>query len=444
MHFRHHVAQIRSYGNLITIQAPVSPTLELSAIVNRVVKQQSPSPALLFAQVCGSRWPIMFNMFGVQQRISSILSGSDGVSAGQRIRLLGNEVSGYLSFGSWLAKQPDLSPQYVESPPMIDGIDLSMLPQLQIWPEDAGSYLSMSVVISRTLSGQHVNCGMYRIQLHDSHLATIHWRPGSDGQRIFDEYRKAEQLMPVVIVLGCDPALTFSAGFPLPPEADEFQFAAFIQQTPVNVFTSKVNGLPVPTPSEFVLEGFVDPQQTMSDGPFGNHQGFYSDAVQCPTFHLHRLSARADAILPATVIGPPPMETGVLGQAFVTLILPLLQREIAQVIDIYMPLETIFVGCTFIRLRVDDEIDKAKEQLSQHPLFDRAKLLVFVDESIDVQQPQQVFWRVLNQQLDRAVQMNTGRIVIDATGWRKDGRNEVLFPEHVEHQVTERWREYGL
>lgn len=250
--------------------------------------------------------------------------------------------------------------------------------------------------------------------------------------------------MPVVIVLGCDPALTFSAGFPLPSEADEFQFAAFIQQSPVNVFTSEVHGLPVPTPSEFVLEGFVDPQQTLPDGPFGNHQGFYSDGVQCPTFHLHRLSARTDAILPATAIGPPPMETCVFGQAFVALILPLLQREIAQVIDIYMPAETIFVGCTLIRIRVDDEIDTVKKQLCRHPLFNHVKLLVFVDEAIDVQHPQQVFWRVMNQPLDRAVQMNTGRIIIDATGWAKDGRKEVLYPEQVERQVTERWQEYGL
>lgn len=444
MHFRQHLDQIRTSGYLTTIQAPVSPTLELSAIVNNVVKQQLQSPALLFTNVRGSRWPILFNIFGGEQRLTSVLTAADGVRADQRIHLLADEVTGYRSFGSWLATQPSLNPTHVEHYAMCSCRDLSIFPQLQIWPQDAGCYLSMAVVVSRTLSGQHINCGLYRIQLHDSHRATIHWRPGSDGKRIFDEYRNVGKPMPVVIVLGCDPALTFAAGFPLPSEADEFQFAAFIQQSPVKVFTSELNGLPVPIPSEFVLEGFVDPQQTLPDGPFGNHQGFYSDVVQCPVFHLSRLATQVNAIFPATVIGPPPMETCLFGQAFVTLILPLLQLEIAQIVDINMPAETIFIGCTLISLRVDDEIDTVKEQLVNHPLFNNSKLLVFVDEAIDVQQPNLVFWRVLNQPFDRTVHMHSGRVVIDATDWVQTGRKEVLFPEHIERQIAERWQDYGL
>jgi len=159
---------------------------------------------------------------------------------------------------------------------------------------------------------------------------------------------------------------------------------------------------------------------------------------------VQRITAREDAIFPVTIIGPPPSESSAIGASFIDFYLPLLRRQISQLVDIYMPQEAVFHGCALISVRVDEQLEQVKKQLHHCDLLRNSKLLIYVDEEIDVRQPQQVFWRIINQTAAEMIQLVGTTMVIDATVWTRQQR-QILRPQlDVEEMVSRRWREYGF
>lgn len=441
---RDHLSRLQSHDELHTICAPVSGNLELAALVLRYYHNDTTAAPLLFTAVAQSNWFILANLFGTKQRTAQLVTSGQKTSLRHCSEQLSEKIKSVDTFCSWLQTHMDDRVLVNQSSSMPTMTDLYQLPRLRIWSEDAGSYLSMAVVIWRNMISAQVGCGLYRVQIHSDKQASVHWRPGSNGANDYAEYQQAGVAMPVTIILGGDPALTYAAAFPLPRGTDKYKFAAFLQQSPVESVVSEVNGLPVPARCECVLEGEVQPHGTLTDGPFGNHQGFYSQPVRCPIFYLKRASACEQAIFPVSIVGPPPSESGVIGATFVDFYLPLLKREIDQLLDIHMPQETVFHGCAFIRLRVDAMLDQVKDALRSSILLRHSKLLIYVDEEIDVRQPQFVFWRVINQLRPDIVQSCGGTMEIDATAWRREQRL-LLRPERsIEQLLDSRWCEYGV
>ncbi len=442
--FREHLSHLQLYFEISTVCVPISGYLELAALVRRCYHNNPTLAPLLFNAVDRSNWSILANLFGSKQRCAQL------VTAGQKTSLCpcSSQLPAHLNsvslFCTWLQSNEEFQPRLSQSAPMHILTGLYQLPRLQICPDDAGVYLSMAVVVWRNFTSTQVACGLYRVQIHSDKQASIHWRPGSDGAQDYIEYQQAGIEMPVTIFLGGDPALTFAAAFPLPDGTDEYKFAAFLQQRPIDIVASEVNGLPVPAQCEFILEGWVRPQGTLTDGPFGNHQGFYSLPALCPIFELQRISARSQAIFPVSIIGVPPSESSAIGTCFVDFYLPLLRREIEQLVDIYMPEETVFHGCALIRLRVDPTLEQVKDQIRSSILLRNSKLLIYVDEDIDVRQPQRVFWRVINQLRPDIVQRAGGTMEIDTTAWRKEQRQLLLLDHDIEQLLDQRWGEYGL
>ncbi|OQY25067.1 MAG: hypothetical protein B6I37_02170 [Desulfobacteraceae bacterium 4572_35.2] len=447
MKFRCCIELLQNNGQLKEVTVPVSAQLEMAAIVKRQLTKSSSSPALLFRSIEECSFSCVANLFGTTDRISMILSGNDGDSLDQRMAQLDDGLDSFSSFMSWLSAADECKPKRVCPPDMIQLDDFSDLPAIKVWPEDAGHYLSLAVVICRTRQGQRVNCGIYRVQIHGPRQATIRFRPGSDGHRIFAEYQKHNEPMPIAIVLGCDPALMFAAVFPLSSHASELCFASYIQQQPLSFYCSELSSLPIPTPSEVVIQGSLDPAMTLPEGPFGNHEGYYSDIEQCPVFNLEHIESRRDAVIPTTMVGGPPTENMVLGSYVTQLIIPLVKRQIPQVLHIFMPPETVFHGCAFIQLHVDDQLETVKQQIQNHQLFVHSKFLVFVDDEIDVNQPQQLFWRVINHYRHSAFNVNiasTEQIVIDTTGCCLMPHQRLHSNAEIEKKVSERWHELGL
>jgi len=444
MEFRNCIDLLRGASELVDVTVPVSPQLEMAAIIKRVVAQSNSCPALVFHSISSSSFSCVANLFGTADRLSMILSSSDGINIAQRMSQLDDSVRSFDSFMRWLSTQDHFKPRRVCPPEMTLHEDFSAFAEIKVWPHDAGHYLSLAVVISQTRTGQQVNCGIYRVQIHGPHQATIHFRSGSDGHKIFSEYQKHNESMPVTIILGCDPALMFAAVFPLSKQINEFTFASYIRQKPVSYYCSELSSLPIPMHSEIVIQGSLDPFKTLAEGPFGNHEGYYGDSVQCPVFTLKRIESRQDAVMPVTMIGTPPTENMVLGSYIAQLIIPLVKRQIPQVLDVYMPSETIFHGCAFVQLYVDEQLERVKEQVLSHPLFARSKLLVFVDDQVDVDQPQQLMWRVMNHYLHSDKKLNQGipeQVVIDTVSCLK----QRLLPNvEIENMVSDRWHELGL
>ena len=214
----------------------------------------------------------------------------------------------------------------------MDKFSLLDYPVLQCWPEDAGRFITLPLVFSRNPDTGKRNCGMYRMQVFDERTAGMHWQTHKQGA---EHYRRMQYhgrpRMDVAVAIGADPATMYSAILPLPPDLDEMMIAGFLRQSPVEMVKCQTCGLEVPAHAEIVLEGYVDVGELRTEGPFGDHTGFYSLADEYPVFHVTCVTQRKDPIYATTIVGPPPMEDYYMGKAIERMFLPLMRLQLPEV-----------------------------------------------------------------------------------------------------------------
>lgn len=322
--------------------------------------------------------------------------------------------------------------------------DLRRLPALHCWPGDGGRFLTQPLVFTRDPDSGQSNCGMYRVQLYGSDQATLRWRPGSGGARHLAAWEKRGRPMPVAIAMGGDPATIYAASAPLPEDADELALAGLLRRRPLAMVPCRTSDLEVPAQAEYVIEGLVHPGQTRQEGPFGNHRGCYDATASAALLQVTSISHRRNPLFPATVAGPPPMESGYLAQLSERLLLALLQADFPAIVDIHMPLETIFHGVTLLAVRSerDGEVAELTRALWRQKPFDKARLLVFFDAETDLRDARGCFWRAVNRMRPERDLLRDGeRLAIDAT--RLPGQPLVGDPT-VDQLLDRRWAEYDL
>jgi 4-hydroxy-3-polyprenylbenzoate decarboxylase len=435
-------------GELSRIDAEVDPVLEVAAITDRVCKEPGGGRVLCFEKVRGHDFPVLTNLFGSPRRtaralgvenveelagrLAADLARSGKGSAAERLRRLTGS-------GAYLSEPEGEAPCREEtmSPP-----DLTRLPALKSWPMDGGPFLTLPLVFTRDPETGERNCGMYRMQIFDDRRAGLHWRRGSDASRHYEAYARRGERMPVAVALGGDPALIYAAGAPLPPGVDETAFAGWIRGGPV-AMTPCGGGLAVPAAAEFVLEGYAEPGEEMPEGPFGNHTGRYVAAEPCPVFHLTGITHRRRPIYPATVVGPPPMEDCWLARASQRLFLPLLRLDFPEIVDIHLPLETIFHGCALVAVRKGTPGRELLRSLWREGFLKSSRLLVLLDEEVDIRDLSAAWWHAVNR-IDpaRDVIVDGARIGIDATALDP---GPPVGPDDVTRKLVERrWGEYGI
>ncbi|OEU60000.1 MAG: hypothetical protein BA870_04395, partial [Desulfuromonadales bacterium C00003094] len=327
---------------------------------------------------------------------------------------------------------------------VMDPPDLCQLPALHCWPGDGGRFLTQPLVFTRDPETGRGNCGMYRVQLFGRDEATLRWRPDSGGARHQAAWADRREAMPVAIVLGGDPAAIYAACAPLPDGADELALAGWLRRRPLATMPCLTNELAVPATAEFVIEGLVEPGARRMEGPFGNHRGGYDPAAPAALLRVTAITHRQNPLFPATITGPPPMESGYLAKLSERLSLALLQVDFPQIVDINMPMETIFHGVTLLAVRRqrDGDIAQLARDLWGRKPFNGAKLLLFVDEETDVQDARGCFWRAINRvDAQRDLLRDGQRLAIDATGLT--GKPLILDPA-VKALICRRWAEYGL
>jgi 4-hydroxy-3-polyprenylbenzoate decarboxylase len=205
--------------------------------------------------------------------------------------------------------------------------------------------------------------------------------------------------MPVVIAIGADPASIYCASAPLPPTVDEFIFAGFLRKAPVHLAKAVTCDLEVPAEAEFVIEGYIDPREALvTEGPFGDHTGFYSEADLYPLVHITAVTMRKHPVYATTIVGRPPMEDFYLGHATERIFLPLLKLTTPEIVDYHMPAEGIFHNLVFVSIRKEypGQAFKVMNALWGAGLMSLAKVLVIVDDWVNVRNPQEAWWVALN------------------------------------------------
>jgi 4-hydroxy-3-polyprenylbenzoate decarboxylase len=456
------ISLLEADGELSRISVSVDPVQEIAAITDRVCKQPAGGSALLFEQPAGSHFPVATNLFGSSRRVCRALGVTEPGELTVRmsalldripeldINILDRQIAALPEFSRFSPRaatepEPALIPM---TPP-----NLESFPFLQSWPDDGtasghGRYITLPQVFTTDPDGGTRNCGMYRVQVRGGREVAIQWKAGSGAARHAELYRRKGTAMPVAIVLGGDPATLFSAMFPLPGDLDEMTFAGFLRGTPLATVPCHTVPLQVPRGAEVVIEGYVEPGDTVTEGPFGNHTGFYAPAAPAALMRITAISHRPDAVIPATVVGAPPMEDCWMAHAWERLLLAFLHRLVPSITDIHFPFEWVFHQSAIISLENPQPgvVRNVSAQLWNLPWFRSARILLFVAADAEPLGLSRAAWKTINvtdYTTDSIHDSATGRVAIDATGCRLP-RPEVCSSIETAALVARRWKEYQL
>jgi 4-hydroxy-3-polyprenylbenzoate decarboxylase len=380
-----------------------------------------------------------------------------------------------------------------------DDFDLLNMPVLQCWPKDAGRFITLPCVITRDPKTGKRNVGMYRMQVYDARTAGMHWQRQKVGAEHYRERMRAaasagaspaaavdlmarsgggaiegegecpQGKMEVAVAIGTEPALTFAAVVPAPPDVEEFMIAGFLRQKPVELVKCETVDLEVPATSEIVLEGHVNLDELRTEGPFGDHTGFYSLEDLYPVFHVTCITHRKSPIYATTIVGKPPMEDAWMGKAIERIFLPLMRVTLPEIVDVNLPVEAVFHNLMIVSIRKSYP-GHARKVMNGIWAMGQAmftKCIVVVDEDCDVQNVRQVVLRVANHiDPERDIQFTLGpvdsldhasrlpnfgsKMGIDATrkwpteGFTRPWPDEIRMDEATKRRVDAMWKKLGI
>jgi 4-hydroxy-3-polyprenylbenzoate decarboxylase len=476
---RDFISRLDKEGELRRISTEVDPVLEITEITDRVSK--SNGPALLFERPKGSKFPLLINSVGSARRMNLALEVDDLDEVAERIRSFLNLQSpqGLFDKLKMLPKLAELGsffPKSVKSGPCKevikkDGFSLLDFPFLKCWPQDGGRFITWPMVVTKNPETGKRNVGCYRMQVFDEHTTGMHWQTQKHGA---EHYRSARARsgtgkLDVAVAIGSDPATALAGILPVPPDLDEFMFSGFLRREPVEMVQCETVDLEVPANSEIVLEGFVDLAELRTEGPFGDHTGFYSLEGKYPAFHVTCITHRKDPIYLTTIVGPPPQEDYWMGHAIERVFLPVMKMQYPEIVDVAMPAEGIFQNLMIVAIRKSypghaRKIMSAIWSLGQ-AMF--TKVVVVVDHDVDIQNFREVVWKALcaidperdvefvlgpTDTLDHAARMQDygSKMGIDATRkWASEGYSgrwpdEIRMDDATKQKVSEMWNRLGI
>jgi 4-hydroxy-3-polyprenylbenzoate decarboxylase len=474
------VRDLERSGDLVRISAPVDPHLEVTAIVQKVVRAKG--PALLFDNPSRGEMPLLVNLFGTTERTCRALGVTSLDEIGDRIAdLLKPELPhGVGGFKDALAKVGQLRaapPKHVRNAPCQDvvlrgdDVDLNKLPGLFAWPEDGGVFLNLGLTHTKHPETGARNLGMYRLQQQGPRTVSLHWQIHKDSTSHAAIAERRGERLPVAIAFGCPPAVTYAASAPLPAEIDEYLFAGFVQRERVEMVDCVSVPLQVPANAQIVLEGWVEPGQRLPEGPFGDHTGFYTPVEPFPFLTVDVMTMRKKPIYQSIVVGRPPQEDGPLGKATERIFLPLIRLTVPEIVDYDLPEAGVFHNCAIVSIdkRFPKHAHKVMNAIWGAGLLSLSKLVVVVDADCNVHDYNDVAWRAFGNvdyahdvvhmtgpvdHLDHSSyeQFFGGKLGIDATAkWETEGYRRaggwpqpcVLDPA-TEELVARRWAQYGI
>jgi 4-hydroxy-3-polyprenylbenzoate decarboxylase len=348
---------LESQGDLKRIQYSVDPDLEMTEISDRVLKADG--PALLFENPVGFDTPVLTNLFGSARRVAAAM-GCDDVSqlreVGKLLAFLKEPEPPASLKDAWdkaplFKKVLNMACKEIKKPACQDVIiekdqvDLAKLPIQTCWPGDVAPLITWGLVITKGPEKKRQNLGIYRQQVIAKNKVIMRWLSHRGGALDFKDWQLQHpgEPFPVSVALGADPATILAAVTPIPDALSEYAFAGLLRGEKTRVADCLSNNLQVPASSEFVLEGFIYPDEVADEGPYGDHTGYYNEIESFPVFTIEKITHRKNPIYHSTYTGRPPDEPAVLGVALNEVFIPLLQKQYPEIVDFYLPPE----GCSY-------------------------------------------------------------------------------------------------
>lgn len=481
---RDFIAQLENQGELKRITAEIDPHLEMTEICDRVLK--AGGPAVLFEKPKGHTIPVLGNLFGTPRRVAMGM-GQESVEA---LREVGKLLA-YLKEpdppkglrDAW-EKLPVLKQVLNMAPKVLSGapcqevvwegndVDLGRLPIQTCWPGDVGPLITWGLTVTRGPHKTRQNLGIYRQQVIAPNKLIMRWLAHRGGALDFRDFCLANpgQPYPLAVALGADPATILGAVTPVPDSLSEYQFAGLLRGAKTEIVKCLSHDLQVPASAEIVLEGYIHPEETALEGPFGDHTGYYNEQETFPVFTAERITMRRDPIYHSTYTGKPPDEPAILGVALNEVFVPLLQKQFTEIVDFYLPPE----GCSY-RMAVVS----MKKQYAGHAKrvmfgvwsflrqFMYTKFIIVTDDDVNIRDWKEVIWAIttrVDPARDTLIVENTpidyldfaspvsglgGKMGLDATNkWPGETNRAwgtpIVMDKAVKARVDEVWKDLGL
>lgn len=476
--FREFLTALKKQNEVITIKAEVDPVFEITEITERAQKENGlPNKALFFKKVKGFDIPVITNTFGSFKRMQLALGIKSYDEIVTRIKDL-TEISLPKNFWEKLSYIPkikeisDIFPKIVNNAPcqeiiIKDKPDVTKFPILHCWPMDGGKYITLPLVFTKNPLTNHINIGMYRLQVFDECTLGMHWQIHKDGARYYNLKEEKNEKIEVAVAIGAEPALTYSATAPLPTNVSEILFAGFLRQKGVELTKCITVDLMVPATSEIVLEGYVNPHERRLEGPFCDHTGFVCAAEEYPVFHITAITHRKNPIYTATIVGQPPCEDAYFGKATERIFLPILQLISPDIIDIDLPVWSVFHNCILVKIkkRYPAHARQIANLLWGLNQLCFSKFIVVFDENVNIHDYKEAFWIIgANVEPKRDTFLIEGpmdvldhaspyigfgsKMGIDATTkWKNEGilreyPDKITMSKEIKELVNKKWQIY--
>jgi len=420
MNFQAYLQKLSELDDLQVVKVCVNRRLELAALCRREFAKDNGGHALLFEQVSNSPFPVAANIFGSAQRASLLLHSASFDHFSEKLkRLLRQPKTGTVAERLRFTENTENEFRINETElQFIPDFDLTSLPAIQSWPGEGGRYLNLAMALTHHPETGSRNLGLYRAQIIDSTHLALNFAPGSGAAEHLAVAAKEQKKLPISLILGSDPALLWVAAAPLPAECDEFAFCRTLFNPEMKLTAGLSQPLAVPADAEIIIEGEISPGDTTLEGPFGNHTGQYVSRADCPVIQVTAIRHQPDPVFPTTVVGPPPSENIYLAKANEILLREMLKIDYMQLVDLQMPLQTIFHGVALLAVKPQSAANNKNLIYSlwnNSPLC-RSRLLVLLDEDIDLSSMSASWWRTINCLKKQRIYQDNGRIAIDATG----------------------------
>ena len=481
---RDFVDRLREEGELLDVEVEVDPALEVTEICDRVLR--AGGPAILFKNPKGSEFPLLANLFGTPKRVAMGM-GEYSVDA---LR----EVGKLLAFlkepdppkgvkQAWKTlpiykKVLDMAPKIISSPEcqeviiQAEDVDLHRLPIQTCWPGDVAPLITWGLVVTQGPYKPRSNMGIYRQQLLSKNKVIMRWLSHRGGALDYREWLKEypDQPFPVSVALGADPATILGAVTPVPDTLSEHAFAGLLRGERTRLAKSTLSDLQVPASAEFVLEGFIYPNETAEEGPYGDHTGYYNEVESFPVFTVERITHRKSPIYHSTYTGRPPDEPAILGVALNEVFIPILQKQFPEIVDFYLPPEGCSYRMAVVSMRKQYPGHAKRVMMGVWSFlrqFMYTKFVIVVDEDVNARNWEDVIWAIttrMDPARDTTLIENTpidyldfaspvaglgSKMGLDATN-KMEGETQrewgepIVMDPTVKQRVNERWPEYGL
>ncbi|MBO1270661.1 4-hydroxy-3-polyprenylbenzoate decarboxylase [Shewanella sp. 4t3-1-2LB] len=402
---------LEQQGELKRISHPVDPYLEMTEIADRVLRRGG--PALLFENPVGKSMPVLLNLFGTPRRVAMALGKEDPLALREVGELLGflKEPEPPRGFRDALEKLPlfkqalNMPAKSVRKAPSQevvlsgDQVDLTQLPIQHCWPGDAAPLVTWGLTITQGPRQKRQNIGIYRQQLLGKNKLIMRWLSHRGGALDFKDFKEQfpGEKYPVVVALGADPVTILAAVTPVPDTMSEYAFAGLLRGERTEVTKALSCDLEVPATSEIILEGYIDPQETAVEGPYGDHTGYYNETDTFPVFTVTHITHRRDPIYHSTYTGRPPDEPAMLGLALNEVFVPILRKQYPEIVDFYLPPEGCSYRMAVISMRKQYPGHAKRVMMGAWSFlrqFMYTKFIVVVDDDINCRDWKDVIWAI--------------------------------------------------